>query len=111
MTDILQRLEAIIAERRGALADDPSLATTSYVARQLARGRLKLAEKLGEEAIETVIAAIAQDDRALVAESADLLFHLLLLLGERGLSLDAVRAELAGREGVSGIDEKAGRTG
>ncbi|MCG2842776.1 phosphoribosyl-ATP diphosphatase [Sandaracinobacter sp. RS1-74] len=104
MTDILDRLETLIAERlqQGA-------AESSYVARQAARGRLKLAEKVGEEAVETVIAAIAQDDEALIGEAADLIFHLLILLGERGISLDQVRAELERREGQSGLDEKAGR--
>ena len=79
------------------------------MAKQAAKGRLKLAEKLGEEAVETVIAAVAQDDEALVGEAADLVFHLLILLGERGISLNRVRAELERREGRSGIDEKAGR--
>jgi phosphoribosyl-ATP pyrophosphohydrolase len=111
MSDILHRLEQLVAERRAALAADPALATASYVARQLARGPLKLAEKLGEEAVETVIAAVAQDDDALTAEAADLLFHLLLLLGARGIALDAVLAELARREGVSGIMEKERRSG
>jgi phosphoribosyl-ATP pyrophosphohydrolase len=105
MSDVLARLEALIAARRAGGSPDQS-----YVAKQLARGRLKLAEKLGEEAVETVIAAVAQDDDALVAEAADLLFHLLILLGERGISLDAVRAELERREGRSGLDEKAGRS-
>jgi phosphoribosyl-ATP pyrophosphohydrolase len=103
--DILVRLEALIAERRHS-----GKADSSYVARQLAKGRLKLAEKLGEEAVETVIAAVAQDDKALVSEAADLLFHLLILLGERGIPLDRVRAELERREGRSGLDEKAGRS-
>jgi len=109
MTDILARLEALIAERRAALAADPHAATTSYVCKQLSKGRLKLAEKLGEEAVETVIAAVAQGDKALVGEAADLVFHLLLLLGERGIPLDAVKAELEKREGTSGIIEKERR--
>ena len=104
MTDILDRLEAMIAERLRA-----GDAQGSYVAKMAAKGRLKLAEKLGEEAVETVIAAVAQSDEALVGEAADLLFHLLILLGERGISLDQVRAELQRREGTSGLDEKAGR--
>lgn len=104
MTDILDRLEAMIAERLKA-----SDAQGSYVAKQAAKGRLKLAEKLGEEAVETVIAAVAQNDKALVGEAADLLFHLLILLGERGIRLNDVRAELERREGRSGLDEKAGR--
>jgi len=109
MTDIFARLETLIADRRAALGGDPAAANASYAARRLAAGRLKLAEKLGEEAIETVIAAVAQDDQALISEAADLLFHLLLVLGERGIALDAVRAELEKREGISGLVEKDGR--
>lgn len=109
MTDIFDRLEAVISERRAALAADPAVASGSYVARQLSKGRCKLAEKLGEEAVETVIAAVAQSDKALIGEAADLLFHLLLLLGERGIPLDAVRIELEKREGISGIIEKERR--
>ena len=104
MTNILTRLEARIAARIAAPDRE-----TSYIARQLAKGRLKLAEKLGEEAVETVIAAVAQDDAALVGEAADLLFHLLIVLGERGVTLEAVCAELERREGQSGLAEKAGR--
>jgi phosphoribosyl-ATP pyrophosphohydrolase len=103
MADILDTLEAVIRERRTA---DPS---ASYVARLTARGRAKIAQKLGEEAVEAAIAAV-QDDRAgLVGEAADLIFHLLVLLADAGLTLDDIRAELARREGVSGIEEKAGR--
>jgi phosphoribosyl-ATP pyrophosphohydrolase len=103
MADSLDALEATIRERRSG---DPA---SSYVAKLTARGRAKIAQKLGEEATETVIAAI-QDDRAeLTKEAADLVFHLIVLLADAGLSLDDVRAELARREGVSGIDEKASR--
>lgn len=102
MTDILARLEATIRERRGA---DPA---TSYVARLSAAGRPKIAQKVGEEAVETVIAALAQPEK-LASEAADLLFHLLLLLADAGLSLDDVTAELARREGLSGLEEKANR--
>jgi phosphoribosyl-ATP pyrophosphohydrolase len=109
MNDVLARLTALAAERRAALAADPAAAERSYICRQLARGRNKLAEKLGEEAVETVIAAVAEDDAALVGEAADLLFHLIIMLAGRGLSLDAVAAELERREGLSGIDEKKGR--
>jgi phosphoribosyl-ATP pyrophosphohydrolase len=103
MADILDTLEQTIRDRR---TGDPA---ASYVAKLTARGRAKIAQKLGEEATEAVIAAI-QDDRAeLVKESADLIFHLLVLLADMDLSLDDVRAELARREGVSGIAEKAAR--
>lgn len=107
MNDIFDRLTRTIAERRAALAAGDE--TPSYVAAQLRKGRLKLAEKLGEEAIETVIAASAQGDAELVSEAADLLFHLMLLLGERGLGIADVARELERREGVSGLVEKAGR--
>jgi phosphoribosyl-ATP pyrophosphohydrolase len=104
MADSLDALEAVIRERR---AGDPE---SSYVARLTAKGRAKIAQKLGEEAVETVIAAVTDDKAALTSEAADLLFHLAVLLADAGLSLDDVRAELARREGVSGIDEKASRS-
>lgn len=103
MADTFDALEAVIRERRGG---DPD---SSYVARLTAKGRAKIAQKLGEEAVETVIAAIEDDKVALTSEAADLVFHLAVLLADAGLSLDDVRAELARREGVSGIDEKASR--
>ena len=101
--DILDRLEATIRARAG---ED---ASTSYTAKLFARGRAKIAQKLGEEAVETVIAACGPDPHAIVPEAADLLYHLLVLLADAGLTLDQVRAELARREGVSGIAEKAAR--
>lgn len=109
MSQILQQLEAVIAARRAALAADPGMVSQSYVARQLAKGPLKLAEKLGEEAVETLIAAVAQDDAALVSEAADLLFHLLLVLGGRDLSIEDVLGELERRVGRSGVAEKESR--
>lgn len=101
--DMLARLESIIAARREA---DPA---SSYVARLRTRGRAAMAQKLGEEAVETVIAALAGDGDALTGEAADLLFHLLVLLADCGVSLADVAAELERREGVSGLDEKAAR--
>lgn len=103
MADTFDALEAVIRERRGG---DPD---SSYVARLAAKGRAKIAQKLGEEAVETVIAAIEDDKAGIVSETADLIFHLAVLLADAGLSFDDVRAELARREGVSGIDEKASR--
>lgn len=103
MPDALFRLEQTIRERRRA---DPS---SSYVAKLTARGRAKIAQKLGEEAVETVIAAIADDRDEVVKEGADLMFHLAVLLADMNLSLDDIRAELDRREGVSGLAEKAGR--
>lgn len=106
MTDSpFARLEAVIRERRAA---DPS---SSYVASLTAKGRPKIAQKVGEEAVETIIAALSGDREELVKESADLLFHLAVLLADMDLSLDDVGAELARRDGLSGIAEKASRTG
>ena len=102
--DTLSRLEATIAARRSA---DPS---TSYVAKLNARGLPKIAQKVGEEAVEAVIAAISADRAGLVGEAADLLFHLVVMLNASGVPLSEVMAELDRREGVSGIDEKASRT-
>jgi phosphoribosyl-ATP pyrophosphohydrolase len=99
----LERLEATIASRRKA---DPA---TSYVAKLNARGLKKITQKLGEEAVETVIAALVEDRPALVGEAADLLFHLLVLLDAKGVPLSDVLAELDRREGRSGVTEKASR--
>lgn len=99
----LDELHAIIAERRGG---DPA---TSYVARSFAKGRAKLAQQVGEEAVETVIAAVAADRDALVAESADLIFHLLMLWADADIAPADVLAALEARRGTSGIDEKAAR--
>jgi phosphoribosyl-ATP pyrophosphohydrolase len=101
--DTLSRLEATIAARRDS---DPE---TSYVAKLNARGVGKIAQKLGEEATETVIAALTQDRRELIGEAADLMFHLLVLLGAKGVPIAEVLAELDRREGLSGIAEKASR--
>lgn len=102
--DTLTRLETTIAQRRGA---DPS---SSYVAQLQARGMPVIARKLGEEAVETVVAALSGDDEELVGEAADLLFHLLVLLGEKDIALAQVLAELDRREDLSGLDEKASRS-
>lgn len=101
--DTLARLEATIAARRSA---DPS---SSYVARLHAKGLGKISQKLGEEAVETVIAALSEDRDSLVGEAADLLFHLMVLLGAKDVSLAEVMGELDRREGTSGIAEKAAR--
>ena len=99
----LERLWQVIQSRRGA---DPE---TSYTARLLARGNAKIAQKLGEEAIEAVIEGARGDRAALVGESADLLYHLFVLWAATGISPDEVARELARREGTSGIAEKQGR--
>jgi phosphoribosyl-ATP pyrophosphohydrolase len=103
VTETLRQLELTIAARRRA---DPA---TSYVAKLHAGGIPLIARKLGEEAVETVVAALSQDNQALTGEAADLIFHLLVLLDAKGISLADVEAELARREGVSGIAEKAAR--
>ena len=102
--DVLDRLIAVIEERR---AGDPA---ASYVARLLAAGRPKLAQKVGEEAVETALAAVTDDRQALVDETADLVFHLLTLLTHAGIDMDEVLAALAAREGISGLDEKKARS-
>ena len=104
MAETLQRLEQVIAARRAASPD------SSYVARLNAAGLPKIAQKLGEEATEAVIAALSGSSEELVGESADLLFHLLVLLQAKGIPLADVLAELDRREGVSGLEEKASRS-
>ena len=100
---MLDRLYAVIASRKGADAE------SSYTAKLFAHGTPKIAQKLGEEAVETVIAALAQDRAAVTAESADLLYHLMVLWADKGVAPEDVWAELARREGVSGLTEKASR--
>jgi phosphoribosyl-ATP pyrophosphohydrolase len=99
----LERLAATIEARKGA---DPE---TSWTAKLLARGPEKCAEKFGEEAVEAIIEAVKGDRARLTAEAADVLYHLLVLLASRDVTLAAVLAELERREGQSGIVEKAGR--
>ncbi len=99
--DTLARLAAIVASRRGA---DPD---TSYVARLLHKGEDAILKKIGEEATETVMAAKDGDPVRIVAETADLWFHTLVMLAHYGLAPADVLAELERREGTSGIDEKA----
>ena len=101
--EALGRLWQVIASRRGA---DPE---TSYTAKLFARGKAKVAQKFGEEAIEAVIEGVRGDRAALVGESADLLYHLLTLWAAIGVKPQAVWTELARREGLSGIAEKAAR--
>ncbi|WP_211230922.1 phosphoribosyl-ATP diphosphatase [Chitinilyticum aquatile] len=101
--EILERLSAVLAERRHA---DPA---TSYVARLYAKGQEGILKKVGEEAVETIMAAKDGDKLHLVREVADLWFHTLVLLAHEGLSHEDVLAELARREGISGVEEKASR--
>jgi len=104
-THPIDRLFAMIESRKGA---DPNV---SYTAKLIGQGKLKCAKKLGEEAVETSLAAIAQDKSALANESADLIYHLLVLWAVCGLEPAEVYSALAAREGKSGLDEKAARKG
>jgi phosphoribosyl-ATP pyrophosphohydrolase len=99
----LHDLAQTIAARAGA---DPD---SSWTAKLLAKGPEKCAEKFGEEAVEAIIEAVKDNRDGLISESADVLFHLLVMLQSRGVSLDEVLAELARRQGTSGIAEKAAR--
>lgn len=102
--DVLSRLAATIKARRAEAADK------SYTRQLLDAGPERCAKKLGEEAVETVIAGVGQSDDALRAEAADLLYHLLVLLEARGVALGDVLAVLESRTGQSGLAEKAART-
>jgi len=101
--DALARLTATIEARKGA---DPA---SSYTAQLLAGGPPLAAKKFGEEAIETALAAVQADPHGVAAESADLIYHWLVLLAACGVDLDAVAARLEAREGRSGLEEKASR--
>jgi len=99
----LQDLEKRVQERAKAGAD------VSYTRKLLDKGIEHSAKKMGEEAIETVIAATAEDRKRLIAETADLLYHLLVVLHARGIALSEVEEALAERGGMSGLEEKAAR--
>jgi phosphoribosyl-ATP pyrophosphohydrolase len=101
--EALARLWRAVDSRRGA---DPA---TSYTARLFARGTAKIAQKFGEEAVEAVIEGVKGDRAALVRESADVLYHLLVLWAACGIAPAEIAGELARREGVSGIAEKNAR--
>lgn len=103
MTDAISRLAATIEARKTASPD------TSWTAKLLAAGPEKAAEKFGEEAVEAVIEAVRGDRARLTAEAADVVFHLLVMLAARDVSLEDVLDELERREGVSGLEEKAAR--
>lgn len=100
---VLGRLAATIRARRTATSD------TSYTRQLLDAGVPRCAKKLGEEAVEVVIASLREDDEALKGEAADLVYHLLVLLEARGVAIDDVMATLERRMGISGLEEKASR--
>lgn len=101
--DTLQRLANTIAARKNAAPE------SSYVAKLNARGLDTILKKIGEEATETIIAAKSGSREATIYETADLLFHILVMLGQQNIKLAEVLAELDRREGISGIDEKNAR--
>lgn len=103
MTHAIDTLFQVIQSRQGA---DPE---TSYTAKLFAKGRKKIAQKVGEEAVETALAAVTEGPQGVASESADLLYHLLVLWAETGVAPDDVWAELNKRAGISGIDEKNSR--
>lgn len=100
---VLDQLFQVIQGRQGA---DPQ---TSYTAKLFAKGRKKIAQKVGEEGLETAIAAVSETPADIAAESADLLYHLLVLWADAGIDPADVWAELARRQGISGIAEKNSR--
>jgi phosphoribosyl-ATP pyrophosphohydrolase len=100
---VLDRLWRVIISRRGG---DPQ---TSYTARLFLRGRAKIARKFGEEAVELLIEGVRGDRAGVIGESADLLYHLLVLWADAGIAPTDVTAELERREGKSGLEEKRGR--
>jgi len=102
--EILSRLEKVIASRKGGDA------AVSYAAKLFEMGRRRMAQKVGEEAVEVALASISGDRQEVIAESADLLFHLMVLWADMDLGPDDICAELSRREGLSGIDEKNART-
>ncbi|KRS18896.1 phosphoribosyl-ATP diphosphatase [Roseovarius indicus] len=99
----LEELEQIVATRAAASPDE------SWTAKLLAKGPEKVAEKFGEEAIEAIIEAVKNDPERLTSEAADVLFHLLVMLQSRGVSVADVMEELARRQSRSGLAEKAAR--
>ncbi len=100
---MIEELYQVILKRQGMSEDQ------SYTAKLFAKGRVKIAQKVGEEAVETALAAAQNDKAGVVSESADLLYHLLVLWAEMGVAPEEVWATLRAREGTSGLVEKASR--
>lgn len=99
--EVLSRLYDVVLQRRKADPDE------SYVAKRFKQGTAKIAQKFGEEAVETVVAAMREDKEEIIGESADMIFHWLLLLADAGVKPEEVMKELDRRTGLSGLDEKA----
>ena len=104
-----QLVKQTLVTQADSRAEQRAATERSYTRKLMDKGVAQCAKKLGEEAVETVIAAVAQDDEHLVAEAADLLYHLLVVLEARGVAFAAVEDALAKRSGISGLAEKAGR--
>ncbi|WP_417316991.1 phosphoribosyl-ATP diphosphatase [Emcibacter sp.] len=102
-TEVLERLAALLKERKSVAPEN------SYVGSLYRKGRRKIAQKVGEEAVETAIAAVDGSHDEVIAESADLIFHLMVLWADMDIRPEEVYAELARREGISGIEEKKSR--
>lgn len=101
--DVLLALFEVISSRKGG--DD----TVSYTASLFAKGTHKIAQKVGEEGLETALAAVGQGKKEIIAESADLLFHLMVLWSDQQIVPADVMEELCRRQGISGLEEKANR--
>ncbi len=101
--EVLEQLYGVLLSRKGADPDH------SYVARLYAKGEDRILQKVGEEAVETILAAKSGDEAALVSESADLLFHLLVMLADREIAPSRIMDELQRRMGTSGLAEAAAR--
>lgn len=99
--DVLEQLYNIVLQRKSANPDE------SYVAKRFKQGKAKIAQKFGEESVETVIAYMREDKEEIISESADMIFHWLILLAQAGVQPAQVMAELDRRTGISGLDEKA----
>ena len=104
MHQVLEQLYEVIASRKTASPE------SSYVAKLFARGRKKICQKIGEEGVETALAGVLDDREEIIKESADVLFHLMVLWADAGITPNEITAELQRREGVSGLDEKASRS-
>ena len=102
-SNVLDQLYSVIQNRKG---DNPE---NSYTAKLLSQGMPKIAQKVGEEAVEVITAALVENENKVIKESADLLYHLLVLWAQKGVTPENVWNELHSREGVSGVLEKASR--
>lgn len=101
--EYLRHLYDIVLSRKNASPDE------SYIAKLFAKGRIKIAQKVGEEGVELAIATLAEGKEQVIGESADLLFHMLILWADAGVTPEDVLQEMQRREGISGLDEKKKR--